>query len=158
MEAVEIVSKEYGRRRNTWSPEQIACTPTRFSMPSLLTIYRCIYDRYLLNGDLEVLRCKEKFIRMRGRPVQRWEEADHWWLIQLREDKKGGKCVSLPWWNERHATTLLQRYRIERQKSLRSQSCYTKANLTLINAGFCKAHKFITAHNFGILNFKMCCT
>ena len=78
MEAVEIVSKEYGRRRNTWSPEQIACTPTRFSMPSLLTIYRCIYDRYLLNGDLEVLRCKEKFIRMRGRPVQRWEEADHW--------------------------------------------------------------------------------
>ena len=45
----------------TWSPEQIACSPSPFAkMPSWRTIYRWIYQRYLLNGNLKVLRRKGK--------------------------------------------------------------------------------------------------
>ena len=37
----------------TWSPEQIANAPSPFEkMPSARTIYRWIYDKYLLNGNL----------------------------------------------------------------------------------------------------------
>ena len=45
----------------TWSPEQIANAPSPFEkMPSARTIYRWIYDKYLLNGNLKVLRRKGK--------------------------------------------------------------------------------------------------
>ena len=43
----------------TWSPEQIACTPAPIPMPSWRTIYRWLYDKYLLNGNLKVLNEKE---------------------------------------------------------------------------------------------------
>ena len=32
----------------TWSPEQIACTPCSLKMPSWRTIYRWIYEKYLV--------------------------------------------------------------------------------------------------------------
>ena len=32
----------------TWSPEQIACTPCGLKMPSWRTIYRWIYEKYLV--------------------------------------------------------------------------------------------------------------
>ena len=41
--------------RATWSPEQIACTPCELKMPSWRTIYRWIYEKYLVNGNLKVL-------------------------------------------------------------------------------------------------------
>ena len=44
----------------TWSPEQIASTPAPVPVPSWRTIYRWLYDRYLLKGNLKVLRRKGK--------------------------------------------------------------------------------------------------
>lgn len=43
-----------------WSPEQIACTPCGLKMPSWRTIYRWLYEKYLVNGNLKVLRRKGK--------------------------------------------------------------------------------------------------
>ena len=44
----------------TWSPEQIACTQCELSVPSWRAIYRWIYEKYLVNGTLKVLRRKGK--------------------------------------------------------------------------------------------------
>ena len=78
----------------TWSPEQIACSPSPFAkMPSWRTIYRWIYQGYLLGGNLKVLRRKGKSqgeketrgkfnlgksIRKRDKGVYRRKEAGHW--------------------------------------------------------------------------------
>ena len=77
----------------TWSPEQIACTPCGLFMPSCRTIYRWIYEKYLVNGNLKVLRrkgkthgiketrgkySKGKSIRKRDRSVYSRAEAGHW--------------------------------------------------------------------------------
>lgn len=77
----------------TWSPEQIACTPCELPMPSWRTIYRWIYEKYLVKGNLKVLRRKgkshgktekrgkyndAKSIRKRDKSVYRREEAGHW--------------------------------------------------------------------------------
>ena len=78
----------------TWSPEQIANAPAPFEkMPSARTIYRWIYDKYLLNGNLKVLRRKGKShpgketrgkfnlgksIRKRDKSVYKRKEAGHW--------------------------------------------------------------------------------
>ena len=78
----------------TWSPEQIACSPSPFAkMPSWRTIYRWIYQGYLLGGNLKVLRRKGKSqgeketrgkfnlgksIRKRDKSVYKRKEAGHW--------------------------------------------------------------------------------
>ena len=77
----------------TWSPEQIACTPYGLKMPSWRTIYRWIYEKYLVNGNLKVLRRKGKShgvketrgkynkgksIRERDKSVYSCKEAGHW--------------------------------------------------------------------------------
>ena len=77
----------------TWSPEQIACTPYGLKMPSWRTIYRWIYEKYLVNGNLKVLRRKGKShgvketrgkynkgksIRKRDKSVYSRKEAGHW--------------------------------------------------------------------------------
>ena len=77
----------------TWSPEQISCTPCELSMPSWRTIYRWIYEKYLVKGNLKVLRRKgkshgkvekrgkynhAKSIRKRDKSVYRREVAGHW--------------------------------------------------------------------------------
>lgn len=77
----------------TWSPEQIACTPCELPMPSWRTIYRWIYEKYLVNGNLKVLRRKGKShgvketrgkynkgksIRKRDKSVYSRIEAGHW--------------------------------------------------------------------------------
>ena len=78
----------------TWSPEQIANAPAPFEkMPSARTIYRWLYEKYLLNGNLKVLRRKGKThlgketrgkfnlgksIRKRDKSVYRRKEAGHW--------------------------------------------------------------------------------
>ena len=76
----------------TWSPEQIACTPCGLKMPSWRTIYRWIYEKYLVNGNLKVLRRKGKShgvketrgkynkgksIRKRDKSVYSRKEAGH---------------------------------------------------------------------------------
>lgn len=77
----------------TWSPEQIACSPAPVKMPSWRTIYRWLYEKYLLNGKLKVLRRKGKShgtketrgkfnkgksIRKRDKSVYSRKEAGHW--------------------------------------------------------------------------------
>ena len=46
--------------RLTWSPEQIANTPCGLKIPSFKTIYRWLYEGYLANGNLKLLRKKGK--------------------------------------------------------------------------------------------------
>src|SRR5699024_5590091 len=56
-EVIEYINE---RLKATWSPEQIACTPCELKMPSWRTIYRWLYEKYLVNGNLKVLRRKGK--------------------------------------------------------------------------------------------------
>ena len=77
----------------TWSPEQISNTPCDMPMPTFKTIYRWLYDGYLLKGNLKVLRKKGatrgqketrgklnkgKSIRKRSKMVYKREEVGHW--------------------------------------------------------------------------------
>ena len=56
----EVIDYINEKLKATWSPEQIACTPCELKMPSWRTIYRWIYEKYLVNGNLKVLRRKGK--------------------------------------------------------------------------------------------------
>ena len=77
----------------TWSPEQIAKTPCEIKMPSFKTIYRWIYEGYLVKGNIKVLRKKGKTrkrlgnggrfttgksIRKREKSVYKRREVGHW--------------------------------------------------------------------------------
>ena len=77
----------------TWSPEQIAKTPCKIKMPSYKTIYRWIYEGYVANGNVKVLRKKGKTrkrlgnggrfttgksIRKRDKSVYKRQEFGHW--------------------------------------------------------------------------------
>ena len=77
----------------TWSPEQIANAKCDFVVPSFKTIYRWLYEGYLLNGNLKVLRKKGKTrkrlgnggrfttgksIRKRDKNVYKRKEVGHW--------------------------------------------------------------------------------
>ena len=80
--------------RATWSPEQITYTPCGMKMPSYKTIYRWIYQGYLVNGNAKVLRRKDKSkngketrgklrnkgksIRKRDKSVYKRKEFGHW--------------------------------------------------------------------------------
>lgn len=56
----EVIDYINEKLQATWSPEQIACTSCDLTPPSWRTIYRCIYEEYLVNGNLKVLRRKRK--------------------------------------------------------------------------------------------------
>ena len=89
-----IISYIESKLLETWSPEQIAHAPSPFEkMPSTRTIYRWLYDKYLLAGNLKVLRRKGKnhsgketrgkynlgkSIRKRDKSVYSRKEAGHW--------------------------------------------------------------------------------
>lgn len=77
----------------TWSPEQIANTHCTLKMPSFKTIYCWLYEGYLANGNLKVLRKKGKTrkrlgtagrfttgksIRKRDKSVYNRKEFGHW--------------------------------------------------------------------------------
>ena len=79
--------------KTTWSPEQFACTPCELKMPSWRTICRWLYEKYLVNENLKVLRRKGKShgsketrgkyskgrsIRKRDKSVYSRKEAGHW--------------------------------------------------------------------------------
>ena len=89
----EVIDYIDEKLRATWSPEQIACTPCELNLPSWRTIYRWIYEKYLVNGNLKVLRRKGKShgvketrgkynkgksIRKRDKSVYSRQEAGHW--------------------------------------------------------------------------------
>ena len=89
-EVIEYINEKL---QATWSPEQIACTPCSLKLPSWRTIYRWIYEKYLVNGNLKVLRRKGKTrgvketrgkynkgksIRKRDKSVYSRKEAGHW--------------------------------------------------------------------------------
>lgn len=76
----------------TWSPEQISNTPCELDMPSVRTIYRWIYEKYI-DVNLKVLRRKGKShgkketrgkfnlgktIRKRDKSVYKRREFGHW--------------------------------------------------------------------------------
>ena len=76
----------------TWSPEQISNTPCELDMPSMRTIYRWIYEKYI-DVNLKVLRRKGKSrgkketrgkfnlgksIRKRDKSVYKRKEVGHW--------------------------------------------------------------------------------
>lgn len=54
----KVVAYVSERLRETWSPEQIAYTPCGLRVPSFKTIYRWLYEGYVANGNLKVLRRK----------------------------------------------------------------------------------------------------
>lgn len=56
----EVVDYINEKLKAIWSPEQIACTLCELKMPSWRTIYRWIYEKYLVNGNFKVLRRKVK--------------------------------------------------------------------------------------------------
>ena len=89
----EVIDYINEKLKATWSPEQIASTPCELKMPSWRTIYRWIYEKYLVNGNLKVLRpkgkshgtketrgkySKGKSIRKRDKSVYSRQEAGHW--------------------------------------------------------------------------------
>ena len=89
----DVIAYIEEKLKATWSPEQIACTPCELRMPSWRTIYRWIYEKYLVNGNLKVLRrkgkthgskdnrgkyAKGKSIRKRDKSVYSRKEVGHW--------------------------------------------------------------------------------
>ena len=89
----ELISYIEEKLLATWSPEQIVNAPAPLKMPSCRTIYRWLYERYLLKGNLKVLRRKGKShtiketrgkfnkgksIRKRDKGVYSRKEAGHW--------------------------------------------------------------------------------
>ena len=70
----EVIEYIEEKLRATWSPEQIACTPCELKMPSWRTIYRWIYEKYLVSGKYS----KGKSIRKRDKSVYSRKEAGHW--------------------------------------------------------------------------------
>ena len=70
----EVIEYIEEKLRATWSLEQIACTPCELKMPSWRTIYRWIYEKYLVSGKYS----KGKSIRKRDKSVYSRKEAGHW--------------------------------------------------------------------------------
>ncbi len=65
-EVIEYINEKL---KATWSPEQISCTPCALKMPSWRTIYRWIYEKYLVNGNLKYCGVKEKAMETRKHAV-----------------------------------------------------------------------------------------
>ena len=89
----EVLDYIEDKLNQTWSPEQIAKTPCELKIPSFKTIYRWIYEGYLVKGNVKVLRKKGKTrkrlgnggrfttgksIRKRDKSVYKRREVGHW--------------------------------------------------------------------------------
>ena len=132
----EVINYINEKLKATWSPEQIACTPCELKMPSWRTIYRWIYEKYLVNGNLKVLRrkgkshgsketrgkySKGKSIRKRDRSVYSRKEAGHWEADTVVSGQ-GKRPASPPWRNARHAFILPLKFLTEGQRPWRTRS------------------------------------
>ncbi|MCH5171881.1 MAG: IS30 family transposase [Erysipelotrichales bacterium] len=91
----EIIDYINKKLKQTWSPEQISNYPSELKIPSFKTIYRWIYEKYLVEGDIKVLRRKGKnkggketrgkfnkgkSIRKRDKKVYKRKKVGHWEL------------------------------------------------------------------------------
>ncbi len=91
----EVLSYIEEKLALTWSPEQIANAPCKLKLPSTSTIYRLIYEGYIVKGNLKYLRRKGKSrqenkrgrvgkrgksIRKRPNHVYNRHEFGHWEL------------------------------------------------------------------------------
>lgn len=150
-EVIEYINEKL---RATWSPEQISCTPCELPMSSWRTIYRWIYEKYLVDGNLKVLQrkgkthgvketrgkySKGKSIRKRDKSVYSRTEAGHWELDTvvnglLRELYPKGRNLS------RVSPTTLKR------------------NLALLNARPRKVLNFLSPQFLWDLELLYCCT
>ena len=89
----EVIDYINEKLKLTWSPEQTANAPADIKVPSFKTIYRWIDEKYLVNGNLKVLRKKGKTrkrlgnggrfttgksIRKRDKSVYKRKEFGHW--------------------------------------------------------------------------------
>lgn len=89
----EVINYINEKLNLTWSPEQISKTPCDLKLPSFKTIYRWIYQGYLVGGNVKVLRRKGqtrkrlgnggrfttgKSIRKRDKNVYKRNEFGHW--------------------------------------------------------------------------------
>lgn len=89
----EVIDYINSKLLQTWSPEQIANATCELILPSFKTIYRWIYEKYLVNGNVKVLRKKGKTrkrlgnsgrfttgksIRKRDKSVYKRKEFGHW--------------------------------------------------------------------------------
>jgi len=89
----EVIDYINDKLLQTWSPEQIANAPCEIKLPSFKTIYRWIYEKYLVNGNVKVLMKKGKTrkrlgnggrfttgksIRKRDKSVYKRKEFGHW--------------------------------------------------------------------------------
>ena len=89
----EVIAYINEKLQLTWSPEQIANTPCALKLPSFKTIYRWIYEKYLVKGNVNVLRRKGKTrkrlgnggrfttgksIRKRDKSLYNRKEFGHW--------------------------------------------------------------------------------
>ncbi len=89
----ELIDYIESKLLTTWSPEQISNAASELNVPSFKTIYRWLYDGYLLKGNLKVLRKKGKTrkrlgnggkfttgksIRKRDKSVYKRQEVGHW--------------------------------------------------------------------------------
>lgn len=91
----------------TWSPEQISRSSCELKLPSFKTIYRWIYQRYIVNGNVKVLRRKGKSparvgyagrfvtgksIRKRDKNVYNRREFGHWEADTILSGQGKSKC------------------------------------------------------------------
>ena len=89
----ELINYIESKLKLTWSPEQISNSRVNMKLPSFKTIYRWLYDGYLLNGNLKCLRKKGKrhlfqetrgkfnkgkSIRKRDKSIYKRKEFGHW--------------------------------------------------------------------------------
>ena len=89
----EVLTYIEEKLRQTWSPEQISNCPCELNVPSFKTIYRWIYEGYLVKGNVKYLRRKGKTkkrlgnggryttgrsIRKRDKSVYKRLEFGHW--------------------------------------------------------------------------------
>ena len=123
----EVIDYINEKLKATWSPEQIASKPCELKMPSWRTIYRWIYEKYLVNGNLKVLRpkgkshgtketrgkySKGKSIRKRDKSVYNRQEAGRWEADTVVSGYgKNKACFATLAERERQGTILPLKYR-----------------------------------------------
>jgi len=125
----EVTDYINGKLKEAWPPEQTACGPCDLKIPSWRTLYRWIYEKYLVNSNLKVLRRKGKShgvkeargkyskgkpTRKRDKPVYSRQGAGHWDADTVVSGRGKTKPALPLWQNAKHGFTSLLRYRTEK--------------------------------------------
>ena len=125
----EVTDYINGKLKEAWPPEQTACSHCELKRPSWRTLYRWIYEKYLVNSNLKVLRRKGKShgvkeargkyskgkpTRKRDKPVYSRQGAGHWDADTVVSGRGKTKPALPLWRNAKHGFTSLLRYRTEK--------------------------------------------